>query len=103
MVLRINMKRRTIHLLLALLLGSMCLAGEPAGKAPEEGIVVSGELRALRLMKVQSVRVFPTKTTTLEEVFKDLGGFTEWSFRFTVMKKDGTRVFFRIPAFNGDV
>jgi hypothetical protein len=96
------MKNYIIGMAVATVLALSCMAGEPPNK-PENGIVVSGELRALALMKVESVIVFPRKGLTLEELFKDLGGFTEWSFRFTIMKKDGTRVFFRMPKFNKDV
>ncbi|WFB34514.1 hypothetical protein P3T73_06980 [Kiritimatiellota bacterium B12222] len=95
------MKTKIIKFTFAALVAITCMAGEPKDK-PDNGIVVSGELRAIQLMKVRSVEVFPGNRTTLEELFKDLGGFTEWSARFTIIKKDGTEIYFHYLDYKKD-
>ena len=67
------------------------------------GVIVSGELSSLKLAKIKSIVVFPPNAMTLEDLFRDLGGFTVWSFHVTIIKKDGTRVFFIIPKYDKDL
>ena len=95
--------KRTIQHLAFLLIACFALhqgwAEETPPEQPSAPIVVTGQLRALKLLDVSSLSVPWNRALTIERIIVDLGGFTEYASHIVITPPGGERARYRLKEF----